>query len=829
MNLTDQQRLIVRAILDCKTENFVVLAEVAELDPATDFREADLRGVFFGQADLRGYDFSGADISGADLSETSIDGATFDHTTIEDLATRWPSLSPIRQALRQVSTAAIVPTTDIFSAPPGQADPPPRVIGIWELVELVKSYDPHADQAALNRAYVYAVKAHGAQLRDSGDPYFSHPVGVAYILAQMRLDTASVVTGLLHDTVEDTVATLDDIERVFGPEVARLVDGVTKLSRIELQSDQTKQAENFRMLVLAMSEDVRVLLVKLADRLHTMQILRFIKSDERRRRIARETMDIYAPLAEQLGMHRMKDQLDDLAFAELHPDARASILARLDFLRDKDARVAPRIVAELQHKLEEGGITGAVVSGREKSPYSIWRKMQRKNVVFEQLSDVMAFRILVDDVRDCYHALGVIHSAFQVVPGAVQDYISTPKPNHYRSLHTSVIGPEQQRIAVQIRTRVMHAIAEFGAASKAEGPQYQWLRELLEILDHASGPEEFLKHTKLEMFRDQVFAFTPKGDLIALPRGATAVDFAYAVHSEVGDTCVGVKINSRLVPLRTQLSNGDQVEIITSKAQTPSPAWERFVVTAKARARIRRFIRTQQRAQYLDLGRAIVQKAFRLEGREFSEQPLEAVLKNFSCAAVEDLYIAVGQGLVTGRAVMDAAFPHPQEAKSKVVSLVRARRKVKGKETAVPIRGLIPGMALHFAGCCHPLPGDRIVGIVTTGKGVTIHTIDCDTLESFADTPERWLDVAWGNGDVDAVHVGRLNVSIVNEPGNLGALTTVIGKNGGNLSNLKITNRSPDFFEIMIDIEVGDVKHLTTIIAALRANPVINSVERARG
>jgi guanosine-3',5'-bis(diphosphate) 3'-pyrophosphohydrolase len=707
----------------------------------------------------------------------------------------------------------------------------------FELVELVKSYDPNTDEGLLNRAYVYSMKAHGSQLRASGDPYFSHPIEVAGILAQMKLDTASIVTGLLHDTVEDTVATLEDIERLFGHEIARLVDGVTKLSRIELQSDQTKQAENFRKLVLAMSEDIRVLLVKLADRLHNMQTLSFIKSDEKRRRIARETMDIYAPLAERLGMQRMKDQLEDLAFAELYPDARASILARRDFLRDKGAGIVPRILAELHQKLEEGGLANVVVSGREKSPYSIWRKMQRKNVAFEQLADLMAFRVLVEDVGDCYHALGIIHSAYHVVPGRFKDYISTPKPNNYRSLHTGVIGPEQQRIEVQIRTREMHEVAELGVAAhwtykqgapKTEGPQYRWLRELLEILEHASGPEEFLEHTKLEMFQDQVFAFTPKGDLIALPRGATPVDFAYAVHSQIGDTCVGAKINNRLVPLRTQLQNGDQVEIITSKAQTPSPTWERFVVTGKARARIRRFVRTQQRTQYLDLGRAIVQKAFRQEGQEFSERPLEAVLKTFNCATVEDLYVAVGQGLATGRAVVNTAFPQPHEAKAKVVSLDRARRKARRSDVAVPIRGLIPGMALHFAGCCHPLPGDRIVGIVTTGKGVTIHTIDCETLESFAETPERWLDVAWSNDD-EGIHVGRLNVTIANEPGNLGSLTTVIGKQGGNISNLKITNRSSDFFEIMIDIEVADVKHLTTIIAALRANPVINSVERARG
>jgi GTP diphosphokinase / guanosine-3',5'-bis(diphosphate) 3'-diphosphatase len=712
----------------------------------------------------------------------------------------------------------------------------PIMMRQFELVELVRSYDPNADEDALNRAYVYSMKAHGAQLRESGDPYFSHPVEVAGLLAQMKLDGASIATGLLHDTVEDTLATLDDIERLFGREIARLVDGVTKLSRLELQSDQTKQAENFRKLVLAMSEDIRVLLVKLADRLHNMQTLRFVRSDEKRRRIARETMEIYAPLAERIGMQRMKDQLEDLAFAELYPEARAGIQARLDFLRDAGAAMAPRIEAELAAKLDEGGIADPTVSGREKSPYSIWHKMQSKSVAFEQLSDVMAFRILVNEPTDCYHALGIMHSAYHVVPGRFKDYISTPKPNNYRSLHTGLIGPEKQRIEVQIRTREMHEVAELGVAAHwsykqgagtTEGPQYRWLRELLEILN-ASNPEEFLEHTKLEMFQDQVFAFTPKGDLIVLPRGATAVDFAYAVHSQIGDTCVGAKINGRLVPLRSALGNGDQVEIITSKAQHPSPTWERFVVTGKARARIRRFIRTQQRTQYLDLGRAIVQKAFRQDGQDFAERALEPVLKNFNCPTVEDLYVAVGQGLATGRAVVNAAFPQP-EAKSKIVSLARARRKAGKNDTAVAIRGLIPGMALHFAGCCHPLPGDRIVGIVTTGKGVTIHTIDCETLENFAATPERWLDVAWSSNDAEAIHVGRLNVTIANEPGNLGSLTTVIGKQGGNINNLKITNRSSDFFEIMLDIEVADVKHLTTIVAALRANPVINSVERARG
>jgi len=708
----------------------------------------------------------------------------------------------------------------------------------FELVERVKGYDPSADEGAINRAYVFSMKAHGSQLRASGDPYFSHPIEVAGILAEMKLDSASIITALLHDTVEDTVATLEDIERLFGPEIARLVDGVTKLSRLELQSDQTKQAENFRKLVLAMSEDIRVLLVKLADRLHNMRTLHFLKDEERRRRIARETMEIYAPLAERIGMHEMKDELEDHAFAELHPDARASIMARLAFLREKGEGLVERIIDELGETLVTGGLQ-AGVSGREKTAYSVWRKMQQKNVGFEQLSDIMAFRVVVDTVEECYRALGIIHSRYPVVPGRFKDYISTPKPNNYRSIHTGVIGPERQRIEVQIRTPEMHEVAELGVAAhwvykqgapRTEGRQYRWLRELLDILEHASDPQEFLEHTKLEMFQDQVFCFTPKGDLIALPRGATPVDFAYAVHSVIGDTCVGAKINGRLAPLRTQLTNGDQVDIITSKAQTPSPTWERFVVTGKARARIRRFVRTQQRQQYLDLGKAILQKAFRHEGHEFQEKALENVLKTFNCAEVEDLYVAVGEGLATGREVVHAIYPPSPDAKpAKVVRLAAARSK-KASENAVPIRGLIPGMALHFAGCCHPLPGDRIVGIVTTGKGVTIHTIDCDALANFADTPERWLDVAWNSkGDGESAHVGRINVTLGNEPGSLGSLTTVIGKQAGNITNLKITNRSVDFFEILVDIEVKDVKHLTNIIAALRATPVINSVARSRG
>ena len=713
----------------------------------------------------------------------------------------------------------------------------------FELVDRVKAYDPQADEDALTRGYVFAMKAHGLQTRASGDPYFSHPLEVAGICTHYRLDTASIVTALLHDTVEDTGATLSEIRNLFGPEVARLVDGVTKLNRIELQSEHARQAENFRKLVLAMSEDIRVLLVKLADRLHNMRTLRFLNDHEKRRRIASETMDIYAPLAERMGMQEMKNELEDLAFAEINPHARDSILARLNFLRDHGGVLIPRVIAKLHETLRKNDLEGEIV-GREKTAYSIWQKMQRNNLNFEQLCDIMAFRLIVPTQEDCYRGLGIMHGEYPVIPGRFKDYISTPKPNGYRSLHTGVFGPEQQRIEIQIRTAEMHEIAEYGVAAhwqhkqgvtQTNGRQYRWLRELLDILEHAGGPEEFLEHTKLEMFQDEVFCFTPKGDLINLPSGATPVDFAYAVHSQIGDRCVGAKINGRLMPLRTVLQNGDQVEIITSKAQTPSPTWERFVVTGKARARIRRFIRSKEREQYLELGRSILDRAFSAEGYECSDKALEGVLRNFKQASVDDLRAQVGAGNFNARAVVEAVLPGIRKKRSfveKVVPLARARhKKPAAKGQGIPIRGLIPGMALHFAGCCHPLPGDRIVGVVTTGKGVTIHTIDCETLEEFADTPERWIDVSWDVGDGEAeaaVHVGRVQVTVLNEPGSLGSLTTVIARNEGNISNLKITNRTMQFFDILVDIEVRDVAHLVDIIAALRATPAVNSADRAR-
>lgn len=718
----------------------------------------------------------------------------------------------------------------------------------YELVELVRNYDPNLNEDALNKAYVFSMKAHGSQKRASGDPYFSHPLEVAGILTKYRLDWQTIITALLHDTVEDTVATIEEIDGLFGGEVAKLVDGVTKLSKIEIKSEESKQAENFQKLLVAMSDDIRVLLVKLADRLHNMRTLHHIRKPEKRQRIALETMEIYAPLAERIGMQAMKEELQELAFAELNVDARNSIVKRLEFLRAEGGNMVEDVCADLQNLLNENGLK-AEVTGREKRPYSIWQKMRRKNLTFERLSDIMAFRIVLDNPTECYQALGVVHAAYRMVPGRFKDYLSTPKPNGYQSIHTTVLKPKALRVEIQIRTRHMHDIAEMGVAAHwmyKQKPQvsdtrsYRWMRELLEILEHASTPEEFLEHSKLEMFQDQVFCFTPKGDLISLPYGATAVDFAYAIHTKIGDTCTGCRINGRMRQLNTRLKTGDQVEVMRGKEPQPNPMWEHFLVTGKARAAIRRFVRKQEREQYVRLGREILQRSFRKRGYVLREGEVQDILPQLSnnisrnLETVDDLYDVAGRGDVTGRAVVRLVHGGdeiPLEEVDEVVSLANVRQKrhtEKSKDSAVPIKGLIPGMAMHFAGCCSPLPGDRIVGIVTTGRGVTIHTVDCDQLEQYLEQPERWLDVAWDEEDDINQHLARLDVSMDNAPGALAEVTQVLARSKSNISNINVTHRTEDFFEMRLDIEVQSVKHLTDIIAQLRANKTINSVERTR-
>ncbi len=730
----------------------------------------------------------------------------------------------------------------------------PGVIGQCVLTRKILDYDPKADTRLIDAAYDLAEKAHCAQRRENGDPYFSHPVAVADILAGYRLDVASIATALLHDVVEDTTFKLQEIESRFGKEIATLVDGVTKLTRLELQSDRTRQAENFRKLVLAMSRDIRVLLVKLADRLHNMRTLHFIRDPERRKRTARETMEIYAPLAERIGMDAIKTELQTLSFTQLEPEAYATIQARLNFLRGQGADVIDDVRRELIQVCREAGCEPIEIMGREKSPFSIWEKMHRRNVAFEQLSDIMAFRIVVQTKADCYAALGAVHSAYPVIAGRFKDYISTAKSNGYQSLHTGVTlrEPRNQKIEVQIRTAEMNDVAENGVAShwvykapdkKVDGSdvqRFRWVQDLLEILDDSVAPDEFLENTKLELYADQVFCFTPKGQLIQLPRGATPVDFAYAVHSQVGDTCVGAKVNGRLMPLRHHLENGDQVEIMTARGGTPSPQWDRFVVTGKARARIRRFIHHEQRQQTRDAGRVELTKAFRQAGVDGSEKALEPAIKALKVASADDLYVAVGNGNLVAKDVVHAAYPELRQAARapRIIAPMMPRGKLLARhDHDMPVTGLVPGMAFSFAGCCHAVPGDEIVGIVATGKGVTIHGRECQTLTAFAATPERFIDVDWnyeavgkaGAGQKQPAYTARISVIAANEPDALAEISNAVAKQDGAITNLKIISRQQDFIEVLVDVDVRDVAHLSKVIVGLRGLKTIKGVERATG
>lgn len=709
-----------------------------------------------------------------------------------------------------------------------------------ELIERLREYDTNIDEDMVNRAYVFSVRCHSTQVRDSGDPYFLHPIEVARILTELKLDSHSIVTALLHDTVEDTFTTFEEIEKLFGSEIAQLVSGVTKLTKLELQSEATKQAENFRKLVLAMSSDIRVLLVKLADRLHNMRTLYHVSSESKRQRIAHETLEIYAPLAERLGIHSIKDELEDLSFYHLHPDVYESITNRLKFAQLASVDTITLIISDIEHITSSYGLK-CQISGRSKTPYSIWKKMQQKNITLEQLSDIMAFRVIVDSVAECYQALGVIHSHYMVVPGRFKDYISTPKANNYQSLHTGILGPLNQKIELQIRTQEMHDICENGVAAHwqykqgqniHDGKQYAWLRGLLEILENAPNPTEFLENTKLEMFQDQVFCFTPKGELTNLPNGATVVDFAYSIHSEVGNRTIGAKINGRQMPLRTVLNNGDMIEIMTSKTQTPSPTWERFVVTGKARACIRRFIRNQQRTQYSDIGKASLIKICHKYGFVYNDKKVQIALPKFSYHTLEDLYAAVGEGILSAKEVIHLTHQENESLTKKddvehgFITEKKKLNKQTNKDPSHFIDGIISGMSISFAGCCHPLPGDKIVGIVQTGKGISIHRQECQSIISYEDL-DRILDLSWSEVDnILQKYIGRIKLTIVNKQGILALITNIIGKQNADINNIKVTHRSSDFWDIIIDIEVCNLEQINILIGILRSQSLVLSADR---
>lgn len=698
----------------------------------------------------------------------------------------------------------------------------------YELVERVKAYDPDADEDLLNRAYVFSMKAHGSQLRASGDPYFSHPIEVAGILTDLNLDDETIVTAILHDTIEDTVATPEDIRRLFGENVARLVDGVTKLSRIEAQTESERAAENLRRFLLAMSDDIRVLLVKLADRLHNMRTLRYLKNPDKRRRIARETMDIYAPLAERIGLYSFMDELKELSFAELEPEAYQSITKRLESLRADGGDAVKRIESGIRHTLETAGVAVDDVRGREKKPWSIFRKMQERHVAFEQLSDVMAFRVITRDADDCYRALGALHRRWPMVPGRFKDYISTPKRNGYRSLHTTLVDRAKMRIEVQIRDAEMHAQAEFGMAAHwaykqkagAGGTSYPWLTDLLEILDHAQSPEEVLEHTRIAMFQDQLFCFTPKGELVQLPRGSTPVDFAYAVHTTLGDTCVGARVNGKVVPLRTRLQNGDQVEILRSSAQTPDPAWEQFVVTAKARSAVRRHMRQKSRAAQLKTGEALFHDAVTRLKVEIGAEAITAALKRLKLQDQSALFIALASAAVSDAQLTEALVPGSGTQR-------RARRKSppKSAKGAILVAGGAEPGSMEMASCCMPIPGDRIVGLRVPDRGIEVHCIDCPRLAAAEDG--EWVDLKWAPDASSGT--ARIEVVVMNEPGALAQVTAILAHQGANIVNLQLRDRDRAHHRFIMDVEVDDLKHLMELVAGLRAPSLVVTAERMQG
>ena len=698
-----------------------------------------------------------------------------------------------------------------------------------ELYSKISKYDNFVCERTIEKAYYLSEKAHSNQFRSSGEKYFTHPLAVAEYLIEMKLDSATIITALLHDVVEDSEVTLDEISKEFGNEISKLVDGVTKLSKLELKFGFA-QAENFRKLLLASSDDIRVLLVKLADRLHNIRTIDGIKSYEKKSRICFETLEIFAPLAERLGINAIQRELEDRCFAIVKPETQDSIVRRLKLIYSKDELNIPAIAKEIETLLNQNNIN-CNVTGRVKSSYSIWKKMQRKNLSMDQLSDIMAFRVIVDDVSSCYKSVGILHQEYTAVMGRFKDYISAPKRNGYQSLHSSLVGPQKTKIEVQIRTSIMNEFALNGIAAHwiykdgakwSEGIKYKWVRELIQILEESNEPEEFLENTKLEMYNDQVFCFTPKGNLIILPKGANAVDFSYAVHSEVGNAAVGAKINNKKRLITTEIKNGDQVEILTSKNSFPDPKWIDTCITGKAKSAIRRFIRIRETKEFLQLGTALLQKEYRQQNKRMNATSLGKIINEYGLSDLDELLIEIGKGNINSRDVLNFLYPKIDNQKKELPKL----QKINSQES-IKIKGVVDGMAIHYAHCCHPLPGERIVVIVTTGKGITIHALDCFALEKFNDTPEMWLEVSWDAENIK-FHKGSLVATLSNEPGSLADVTKIISINNGNISNIQVISRGLDFYKFNIDLEVQNINHLNQIIAAMRLSQFVESVDRGK-
>lgn len=695
-----------------------------------------------------------------------------------------------------------------------------------DLVAMICAYNPRSNSDLIRRAWAFGEAMHEGQTRRSGEPYFTHPVAVARILAEQRMDDATIATALLHDTVEDTRASREQVEQEFGSEIAELVEGVTNLTRMQIRSDQTRQAENFRKLFMATSRDLRVVLVKLADRLHNMRTIRAMPPEKQAQK-ARETMDIYAPLAGRMGMQWMREELEDLAFRVLNPEARASVIRRFLTLQGETDTVIPKIIEDIRELLAREGID-AEVTGRAKKPYSIWRKLQSKDQAFSRLSDIWGFRIICQTERDCYRILGAVHMRWRAVPGRFKDYISQPKSNGYRSLHTTVAGRDGKQVEIQIRTQEMHEVAESGVAAhwaykdgERSGNRFavdpaRWIARVTEGFDDERDHNDFLEAVKLEMYQDQVFCFTPKGHVIPLPKGATPIDFAYAIHTRIGHACVGAKVDGVRVPLYSRLRNGQMVEIITAEGQTPQATWIGIAVTGRAKSAIRRALREEDRERFIRLGAELARVAFENVGRKLTDKALRTAARGFGLEDPDDLLARLGSAEITAREVVRMLYP----------DLVRHPAEEVDEKRAVV--GLSPDQAFTRSPCCQPVPGERIVGIVQRGKGVVVHAIDCPVLARFEDQPDRWLDLRWQEGMHRAVNTVTLDIVISNDPGVLGRICTVIGEQGANISDLRFIDRKPDYYRLLVDVDLRDAEHLHRVMTALEAETPVSSVARHR-
>jgi GTP pyrophosphokinase len=717
------------------------------------------------------------------------------------------------------------------------------MIRFEDLLGKVRAYSPDADLELLRKAYVFSALEHKGQVRHSGEPYLIHPLEVSDILADQRLDVVCVASGLLHDVVEDTLTTVDRIRELFGPDVAHIVEGVTKISAIPFSSSEERQAENFRKMLLAMVDDIRVIFVKLADRLHNMRTLQFVPED-RRGRIAQETLDIYAPIANRLGMSKVKNELEELSFMHLEPAAYQALKAKVEAKRKATEGVIEAIKAEIEAKLAAAHVPVVAVDGRIKRLYSIWLKLRRQKIELDQVYDFVAFRLVMPSVKDCYAALGIIHQAWSPVPGRIKDFIAMPRPNGYQSLHTSVISERGVPFEVQIRTEDMHNRAEEGIAAHwkykegrvgaARDEQYfQWMRQLLESHQEVRDSQEFMANLKIDLYPEEVYAFTPRGQVKVLPDGATPVDFAYAIHTDVGHRCVGARVNGRMVPLRSRLKNGDIVEIVTNPGHKPSRDWLTFVRTSRARSKIRQLIQTEEKNRAVEVGRKLLDK----EARRFDltkvmveGDPLKKAAETFGLSKSDDLLAQIGYGKIAARQVLDVLVPTGQLKEKApdhpVVSAVKRVLLPAGTADRITVSGADDLMVVR-ARCCNPIRGERIVGYITRGKGVSVHSASCSNVVNLLYDPERRIDVEWDQGGDAAPYTVRLTMQVEDRKGMLAQLSASIADINTNILSLEATTGADTHARIDMTVEIKDVKHLEKVIKSLRRVTGVLDVERA--